>query len=635
MAILETLKGIITLISVFLLPGWAAISITGIWRRWPPLQRWIVAVGVSIAFYPVLFYWGRLFPNLHLGNHKLTTILILFTLIIIWNLRTAWTSQFKFDRLEWIAIAVIGATIFTRLIILADRPYPAWSDSLHHTLITNIVANTGQLPTTLEPYAPTPLNMYHLGLYAITGVFQQLAQVPAHKALLITAQVLNGLCGVGVYLVLDRMSGRVGAIVGLIIAGLISFQPAWYVNWGRFTQLSAQIIILITALLTYELIKDWHDLRHRSQLSHVWNLFLVTILNASIFFLHFRVAGMYLALIGIVITWMLISSISEKRGLAILWPTVIIGGLTFVMISIVLFPAFTAYIDSMAPASALSRNEFNEAAKAYYSTPIKSLFSHATTPLLAMAAGMAMLVVILVRDKLGILTIFWMIALIMIGNFYRLGIAPLAFTNLGAIAIMFYLPISMLIGLAVEDILHLIPTAGSQSAIYVVLVVGLLLGILGGYKRVVEKDDYRYFMTEADAIAMKWIRENTPRNAVFAINSVMWTPSIPHGTDGGYWIPYFTNRQTTAGTMLLDLGPEHYQEQLVQLSLAEERLVSEPESIHDLCSQGVEFLYIGPIGDYTNSGLDPLAFLQTQNASLVYRQEGVFIFNLCEHSDSE
>ena len=41
------------------LPGWAILVVAGGWRMWDRLQRWCVAIGLSIAFYPVLFYGVR------------------------------------------------------------------------------------------------------------------------------------------------------------------------------------------------------------------------------------------------------------------------------------------------------------------------------------------------------------------------------------------------------------------------------------------------------------------------------------------------------------------------------------------------------------------------------------------------
>ncbi len=60
MAVITALRGGIVLVAVFTLPGWFLFTLGELWRHWTGLQRWIVAIGLSVAFYPVLFYWMRL-----------------------------------------------------------------------------------------------------------------------------------------------------------------------------------------------------------------------------------------------------------------------------------------------------------------------------------------------------------------------------------------------------------------------------------------------------------------------------------------------------------------------------------------------------------------------------------------------
>jgi len=60
-----------TISVVLLLPGWAILTINETWKNWATLQRWIIAIGLSMAFYPVLFYWSRtLLPSLQIGPNK-------------------------------------------------------------------------------------------------------------------------------------------------------------------------------------------------------------------------------------------------------------------------------------------------------------------------------------------------------------------------------------------------------------------------------------------------------------------------------------------------------------------------------------------------------------------------------------
>jgi hypothetical protein len=192
--LLTVIVAAVVFAAMFLLPGWAILSFNQNWRRWQGLQRWCVAIGLSIAFYPVLFYTTRLvLPFLTFGPFKMGALLVVCGILIAWQMRRHWREQFAFDWLEWAAFAAFGMTLFTRFWVIRDYPYPAWSDSLHHVLLTQLTAVQGKLPTGLEPYFPISLGQYHLGLYSLSATVEWLTQVPAHSALLWTAQVLNGL----------------------------------------------------------------------------------------------------------------------------------------------------------------------------------------------------------------------------------------------------------------------------------------------------------------------------------------------------------------------------------------------------------------------------------------------------------
>ena len=150
---------------------------------------------------------------------------------------------------------------------------------------------------TLFPYATTAIDQYHLGLYALTAPLQILTEIPAHTALLWTAQALNGLCGIGVFLFLDKKVGRLAALVGMAVVGLFSFQPAWYFNWGRFTQIGAQSILLIAALVTWEAIRAWRVEWPVFKIYIILLSLTAGLLNAGVFLLHFQVAGYMLPLL--------------------------------------------------------------------------------------------------------------------------------------------------------------------------------------------------------------------------------------------------------------------------------------------------------------------------------------------------
>ena len=53
------IRTILVIAVMLLIPGWAILSVSGLWKRWQGVQRWFMAIGVSIAFYPVLYYLMR------------------------------------------------------------------------------------------------------------------------------------------------------------------------------------------------------------------------------------------------------------------------------------------------------------------------------------------------------------------------------------------------------------------------------------------------------------------------------------------------------------------------------------------------------------------------------------------------
>jgi len=51
--------------------------------------------------------------------------------------------------------------------------------------------------------------------------------------------------------------------------------------------------------------------------------------------------------------------------------------------------------------------------------------------------------------------------------------------------------------------------------------------------------------------------KNTDPDAVFGVNTAFLNPAIPYGTDAGYWLPVYAERQTTAMTLLASLSDDY------------------------------------------------------------------------------
>ncbi len=621
---MQTLRLILTLFAVFILPGWAVVSILRLPQR-PALQRWCLAVSASIAFYPVLFYAVRfLAPAARLGVNKNIAILAACAVVGLLASRKEIAGWFRLERLEWLSASVIGLTLLSRLWIIRGESYPAWTDSLHHTLLTLLTAAQGRLPDTLQPYAPIPLEMYHLGLYSLSGVVMQLAGVPAHTALLYTAQVLNGLCAVGVYLALDRMVSRRAAFAGLVVVGLLSFQPAHYVNWGRFTQLSSQVILLSGWAAAWEMLQVCKETSPKP-LKLAAAAVLAALLNAGIFLLHFRAAAFYLPLLGFSVAWEWLRAGQPQARRRMLLVLLLTGLISLVLILPVLLPALKAYLSSH-PAAVEGGNT---AVSSYYSYSFRNLFDLGLQPWLFVVWVLFLAVGLARRKPLSWISLAWVAALTLLGNAYLLHIPVLNISNFTGIMILFYLPAGLAIAVGLDALLDMLPTRLARQAQALVVIVLFAGGLASVSLRVKDIEPWRFFMTPADEAAMAWIRANTPADAVFAINTSFWSDKSPIGTDGGYWIPYLTGRQTTASSMLYGLAAQPYRAEVVRLSETAAGLAANltVEAIDSLCLSGVDFVYIGARGNPLAPALKADHYPQAQ---AVYQRNGVSIFKLCK-----
>ncbi|MCL4832181.1 MAG: hypothetical protein KJZ86_07055 [Caldilineaceae bacterium] len=619
-----TIRVLGVLALLLLLPGWFLLAISGLWKSWTGLQRWIIAVGLSIAFYPILFYGVRSF--LPLGPYKLAAVLAVMLLTSVWLLRKQLPDLVRLDRVEWLAVTVIGATIFIRLWVLRDHPFPAWSDSLHHTLLTKLTAIQGRLPATLEPYEPISLDQYHLGLYAITAPVMWLARVPAHIALLWTAQVLNGLCGIGVYLVLDRRVGRTGALLAAAVIGLYSHQPAFYVNWGRFTQLAGQVILPIAWVVLWDFLSAWRQKQPLPRWHVLWQIGFAGALIASIFLIHFRVAFFLLFLIAGTVLWELFLAVGSGRLRATFLAAVGVGASSLFFVIPALTPAISYYVSTrgfgrqVVPPTGVHSAYFDFAAES-----IPYLVAH---PLLLWTGIGALVLGILLRNRLVWGIALWLAALFALGNTYRLGIPLLNVTNLGAIYLLFYIPVGLVIGIVAQDILDRLGMHRQEKVLPVVWAGVLVLGFVASHVRLTEVETNRFFVTPADVRAMEWIRDNTPADARFAINTHFWLPTLPHGSDAGYWIPYFTGRKTNTGSMLSSLGAKAYRQEVAALSQLAQSLVQDPAAAEELARTGVSYVYVGCMENPFSLPLRGEVLATYPHLKLAHQDECAWVFQI-------
>lgn len=604
----------LSIAGLFILPG-AALVHLGPWVTDPPMQRLCLSVGLSVAVWPVVFYWLRLVPGLAVNVWGLWFVLGVSLGLLTWRIPKA---SWRLSGEEWGMVLVILGALTTRFYVIADNVYPAWSDSLHHTLLTEITATTGRLPNTLAPYIPEiVLDQYHLGLYALSGSAQMLSGAPAHSALLWVAQALNACSALGIYFVLDRWVGRRGALVGAMLVSFWSFQPAWYVNWGRFTQLASHVVLPFAWALVIDALRTVRPSGHFSG----WALSMIGLLHAGLFELHFRVAVFYVPLVLVSAFTLLTKPWQLWRNW--LWLTVT-GG---VLILPVLIPAAYVYWETATRAITVAPEVAVQSRNIYYGFQWESLFAIGLREWLVGWVALSTLVLFWQHSRLALTMVAWVVILWGVGNAYVLNIPLLNVTNIGAVIIMLYLPAAFLVGEMVERTLR----ASGRWESTLLRIGGILvlaLSVYTGTARATERENYRFFVTPADVQAMQWIKMNTPVDAVFGVNAVFWLPRAPHGTDAGYWIPYLAQRQTTLGVMINNLGGPKYIDKIVMQARAVEALQANPDAVIELRRLGVDYVYIGAQGNFAGQGLNAENLLTNSQLRPVYQADGVWVFQI-------
>jgi hypothetical protein len=418
----------------------------------------------------------------------------------------------------------------------------------------------------------------------------------------------------------------------LAIAGLFSAHPALWVNWGRFTQISSQVIFLFAWVFTLESVGPPHPLtaqKEQSSRPSSWILFFAVLSTAAVFFFHFRVAIFYFLLLFVTLIIIFWQRRTRWQQFAFIKRLTAVGGASLVIVLPVLWEAAQLYLARRTGnRPPLPPEEAQQLRQNYHLFPLSTIPYLAAPVWLLTIGGVAAAVGLIRRNLLVIISIIWIVLLTILGNVYLLDIPILNITNLGAILIMFYLPLSLIIGAVVEIGLSLLPHAPQKWARQLFVLAVLAAALPATAARATTLELFRHFITPQDVEAMAWIQDNIPLEAKFAINTYFWLPQFAHGTDAGYWIPYFTGRQITTSSMLSDGISPTYRQQLLTQSRATEALETDLNALDELYNLGVEYIYIGARGDFSGPGLQPDFLVQSDRVELLYENKGVIILRI-------
>jgi hypothetical protein len=360
-------------------------------------------------------------------------------------------------------------------------------------------------------------------------------------------------------------------------------------------------------------------------------LFFAVLSTVALFFFHFRVAVFYFLLLFVTLIVAFWRTRTRWQRLVFIKRLTAVGLASLVVVLPVLWEAAQLYLAKQTGVrSPTQQGAAQQLRQNYYLFPLNSI-PYLAAPLWLLAIGtLAVVAGLIRRNRLIIISFIWIVLLSILGNLYLLRIPVLNITNFGAILIMFYLPLSLIIGAAVEEGWAFVPPASQKWAgrLFILLILAAALPAAAARSTMLEQ--YRYFITPQDVEAMAWIQDNVPIEAKFAINTYFWLPRFAHGTDAGYWIPYFTGRQIITSSMLSDGLSPAYRQQILAQSEASEALETDLGALAELYDLGVEYIYIGARGDFAGPGLQRDFLLLSDRVELLYENNGATILRIGE-----
>jgi uncharacterized membrane protein len=133
--------------------------------------------------------------------------------------------------------------------------------------------------------------------------------------------------------------------------------------------------------------------------------------------------------------------------------------------------------------------------------------------------------------------------------------------------------------------------------------------------------------TEQDIEAIDWIKGNTPSDARFMINVEPWQYRIYRGSDGGWWIPLLSNRDTILPPVFYGWGEREYIHSVENLADRVHNLQGCNQELWDLIEEyNITHIYIGVKG----GTLKAIWFEYCPGIQRIYHQGGVSIYKVCE-----
>lgn len=651
-------------IFLFILPGWALLM--ALWPGWSGFswgEKAGLAAGLSLALYPLLFLWTTLI-GLRLGALYAWLPGLTALSFILWQQVSGWqvkkwkvsnlppstfhlpTFTLRLDLPDLALFVLLALVIFTRFWVIRSLDLPLWGDSYQHTMIAQLLVDNGGLFNSWLPYAELQSFTYHFGFHSAVAVFHWLSGLNLAQSMLWTGQLINILAVLALYPLTLRLSANRWAGVGaVLVAGLLAPMPMYYLNWGRYTQLAGQVILPAAISLAWLALENavsgekatpgesiWSRWRRLLPLSAAPTI-LIWLLWGGLALTHYRVLIFGIPFFAAFFL-LKATKIGWKTLLAkMLWLGAGAGALflpwflhTFAGKILLIF---STQLTTPAQAVAVSTQQYNSIGDL---TSYLPLFVWLLLPI-------SLLWGLWRKNKSVALMGLWWLLILLAANPQWLRLPGEGALSNFAVFIAAYIPVGALAGFLLGQVESEKWKVGSGNILALVMLVLVLgMAVWGARQRLKDFQPAPHALAvRPDIRAATWIRENTPQDARFLVNSMFaYGDTVIVGTDGGWWLPLLAQRQTTLPPLNYssEQGPRPDYVQWINALTTEiqNKGIAHPDVLALLRERGVTHVYIGQRQGRVNYGgpyvLELQQLLANPNFRLVYHQDRVWVFEI-------
>jgi hypothetical protein len=247
-------------------PGYALAALLLPAPRYRPLERLLAAPALTVALLALLTLWASVL-GVPLGPPAALALLGVAVAAIgvsVWRARPPGrlvpALRSLPDALPLLPLCtylgLFALALGLRLWSTRDLLPTLGADTYHHTLIAWLLVEHGGLPASYAPYAPITTFAYHFGFHGLVAWLHWWTGAGVGELVGLAGHLVNAAVALGVaFFVLRVLGDRLVALLAAWLVALLCVFPAYFANWGRFTQAGGLLLLPVAAALWLDLLR--------------------------------------------------------------------------------------------------------------------------------------------------------------------------------------------------------------------------------------------------------------------------------------------------------------------------------------------------------------------------------------------